>query len=345
MKIHILSRDPRQHDPDFSETCGSFDVIGLILKKGLQQLGFYTDDINEATHVGIADSLATNFSYPNKQCFMICFVDTINTVPNITLDRLSSNPHLRLFSINQHTSDLFEKYGVLCDVIGPGIDPDYWQPIDLPYNYHFCFVHLGFSNFRSGLDQLIQAFDLAFCGNKDVRLIIKNTSDSERLYKVIHEYQKKGNDIKYYNNRWTFSSLKNLYSFTSVACNILRFSAHGLPIAESTLCNNLCLAGDFDPSNQLIDDTCGILLKPEKEVYVDEVMSDLVNTWGLTDTFSNLSFPERPKIYSYNIEEYANLLQHVYQNYSSYDRDKHREIMVGKWSYLDSARKLVEYLT
>jgi len=346
MKIHILSKDPRQYDSDFSETCGSFDTIGLILKKGLRQLGFYTDNIDEATHVGIADSLATDFNIPGKKCFIICFVDTINTVPSIVLDRIYNNPHLRIFSINQHTADLFEKYGVDCSVIDPGIDPDYWKIEEWPYtppNY-FAFNHLGFSNFRSGLDQLIQAFDLAFCENKDVRLIIKDTSNSEKLAQKIVEYQNKGNNIHHLVGRWTFTQLKHLYSMTNVACNVLRFSAHGLPIAESTLCRNVCLAGDFDPSNQLIDNGCGMLLKPEKEVYVDEIMSQMVNEWGLVDTFNHLSFPERPRVYSYNIEQYASLLKDVYTNYPTIKQTEYRSKMVEKWDYLKSAQNLVNGL-
>lgn len=343
MKIHFLSRDPRHADPDFRETCGSFDVIQFTLERGLRELGLYADTIDEATHVGIADSLATDFYIPDKKCFLIAFVDTINTVPSIVLQRLEHNPNLRLFSVNQHTADLFIKYGYNCEVLGPAIDPDYWKIEDWPMpSDYFTFSHVGFSNWRSGLDQLIQAFDLAFCGNRGVRLIIKDTSNSLKLAQKINEYQNKGNDIHHIVGRWTFKQLKHLYSYSHVACNILRFSAHGLLIAESTLCYNVCLAGDFNPSNQILD--CGMLLKPEKEVYVDEIMSEMVNEWGLTNTFNHLTFPERPRVYSYNIENYAYLLKKVYENWHLIDKASLRQKMVDKWDYLKSAQRLVSYL-
>jgi hypothetical protein len=347
MKIHFLSRDPRHADSDFRETCGSFDVIQFTLEKGLRELGVYTDNIEEATYVGIADSLATDFNIPGKNCFIICFVDTINTIPSIVLDRIYNNPHLRVLSINQHTADLFEKYGVNCSAIGPGIDSDYWKNTgEKRGNNLFVFGSTGFPNFRSGIDQLIQAFDLAFRGNKDVGLFIKHTNDSIQFARKLQEYIEKGNNIAAVNSRWTFSQLRELYSSIEVTCNVLRMSAHGLPIAESTLCGSLCLAGDFNPSNRLVDESCGVLLRPNKEVYVDEVIEELVNQWGLANTFNHLSFPERPKIYSYDIEEYALVLKNIYENYSSHDRYKNRNraVMVDKWDYLNSAQRLVSYL-
>ena len=212
MRIHFLERDGRRYDPDFRQTCGSFSVICNTLEKGLRELGAYADEWIDADYVGIADSLATDFNIPGKKCFGIYFVDCINTIPHVTLERLRQNPGLKLFSINHHTSELFAKYGYKCTVIGPGIDSDFWKIDKLSFD-RFTFLHTGFSNIRSGLDQLLQAYDMAFAGNKDVRLIIKNTSDSEILRQKIEEYQKR-NDITYIdtNNIRTRSSLSRVYA-------------------------------------------------------------------------------------------------------------------------------------
>lgn len=341
MLIHFVERDPRKNDPDFLETCGSFSAIQEILKKGLRELGIYTEDVNEATHAGVADSLMTDFYIPDKKCFGVYFVDTINTIPTIALRRAYQNVNLKLFSINQHTAGLYGLYGFQCQEIGPGIDPDYWYPTKEKYD-KFTFISTGYSNFRSGIDLLIRAYDLAFCGNEDIQLIIKDTSNSDRFAERISDYQYKGNNIQHITGRWTFSQLRDLYSSSHVCCNVLRMSGHGLPIAESTLCGCLSITGDFNPSNKI---NCGVLLHTEEQVLVSEVMPELVNHWGLVDTFQGLDFPEPPRIYSYNLEQYAETLKYIYNNYNNYDRKKNREVMVDKWDYKKSAQNLVNYLS
>lgn len=341
MKIHFLERDSRKNDPDFRQTCGSFSVIQHILEKGLRELGVYTENIEEAECVGIADSLATDFIIPKKRCFGIYFVDTINTIPEIALQRLCHNPQLKLFSINRHTSELYKKYGFDCTVIGPGIDNHYWTPEGTKFA-KFTFVHAGFSNIRSGLDQLLQAYDLAFRNNENVRLIIKDTSNSSVLFQKIQIYISMGNDISYINNRMTFDELKDLYRKSHVYCSVFRHSGHGLGIGESACVNTLPLVGDFAPSNEIVNNSFGVLLRPEKEVPVMKIKGNLINEWGLTDTFGGLTFPEEPMVYSYNIEEYANTLQQIYKNYHKYEVI--RENCLKTWDYLASAKNLLKGL-
>lgn len=344
MKIHFHERDSRKNHPDFKMTMGSFSVICSILEKGLRELDCYVDNIEEADYVGIADSLATDFRIDGKKCFGIYFVDCINTIPNITLERLKHNPELKLFSINEHTSELFKQYGFDCKVLGPGIDSDFWTPEGEKYN-KFTFIHSGFSNIRSGLDQLLPAFYRAFKGNDNVRLIIKNTSDSSILEQQIKEYQKDCN-IVYINKRIDFIEMRSLYRASHVLCSVFRHSGHGLPIGEAACVGCLPLIGYFSPSKEIaISPKFAFALEPEKEVEINKIKPELINHWGLTDTFGGLEFLEEPLVYSYNIEEYAQTLQELYIAYNQHWAKKDiRGEALKVWDYKNSAIKLIDGL-
>lgn len=344
MKIHFLERDGRKNHSDFKMTMGSFSVICSILEKGLRELDAYSDNIEGADCVGIADSLATDFNVHGKKSFGIYFVDCINTIPDVTLSRLRNNPNLKLFSINQHTASLFSKYGFNCEVLGPGIDSDFWIPDGIKSD-KFTFIHTGFSNIRSGLDQLLPAFRLAFGGNKDVRLIIKNTSSSELLEQRINEYRN-NLDIFYLNKRLNFAMIRELYDSSHALCSVFRHSGHGLPIGEAACMNCVPVVGDFEPSNEIANGMFACLLKPKKTVEINKIKSELINYWGLTDTFGELTFPEEPLVYDYDIEEYADMLRKLYLKYAVADVARNcRDEALKIWDYKKSAKKLLEKLS
>lgn len=339
--IHFYERDSRRDEPNFEETCGSFSVIQHILRKGLRELGYYSENPDDAKFVGIADSLALNFSYKDKIPFIIAFWDNINTLSFLHKQLYEYNKQIKIFSINQHTADLYQKVNINCKVIGPGIDGDFWYKTK-ESNKIFTFIHSGFSNFRSGLDQLLKSYDLAFRNNKDVQLIIKNTSDSKQLENSINEFIEMGNNIKYINRRMTFSELRDLYSESHVGCNILRHSGHGLPIAEMSLCGCLNLAGNFDPSNKIANH--GILLNPLNKIAVKNILPALCH-FGLTNTFGDLQYPEEPYIYYYDIQKYSELLKEIYLQWNSkYSKINDRNKVLEVWNYKKSSQNLINYL-
>ncbi|MEK6879180.1 MAG: hypothetical protein AABY22_06200, partial [Nanoarchaeota archaeon] len=308
------------------------------------KLGCLAQDYNEATHVGFADSLDLSTKFENKINFRIIFYDTINTLAKCHIQQIQENPNIILFSINQHVAELFKKFNIKCYVIGPGIDSNYWARTRIRIGKPFIILTTNFSNHRSSIDLLIQAFDIAFNKNNDVKLVIKNTSDSVKLQQKILEYQKKCNNIEYINKRITFSELRDLFSEAHVVSNIFRFSQHGLSIGECQSVGALSLAGWFDPSNRINGN--GVYIKPSKTVEIRKTLPYLVNEWGLTDCFGDLEHFEEPLMYDYDKEELANLLKEIYlhwdEKYSNIDT---RTPIVEKWNWTNSAQKLVEYLS
>ena len=343
--VHLYERDVRRDEPDFNETCGSFSVIQKTLEIGLRQLNCYTDNPQKADFIGISDSLALDFSWPDKKTFVIAFIDHINTISYQHYFALQRNPNVRIFTLHQCTANLFKKVNKEAYAIGAGINVDYWIKTK-PYNETFSFLSTGFSNYRSGIDQLIPAFDLAFRNFKNVQLIIKDTNSNPQFAEKIKEYQDRGNNIVHINKRLRFSEIRDLYSQSQVSCNVLRHSSHGLPLIESSLCGSLCFAGDFDPSNQLADERYCRLIKPDKEVTVQSRLDNLLNDWGLYDTFGQLKYFEPPTFWEFDLHIYAAILVELYNNWNSYYKDLNKEgDMRQRFNPIHSAKKLVSYLS
>lgn len=342
MKLTTVHNDLRFNDSDFRETCGSFSVILFTLEKGLRELGYFTDKIDEADWVISADSLAVDFNIEGKRCVQINFQDLVNTIPLIAVNRKRNNPYLKLVSLNQHTADLWNKYNVPCNVIGPAIDCDYWKPTDCKNRDKFTYIFSSFSNIRSGLDLLLRAWNITFANDKKVQLIIKNTSDSIVLEKYIKSINT-GN-ITYINKRLKFSQLRDLYSTCHVNVSVFRHSGHGLIIGESAALQNLNIVGDFDPSNKIADSRFARFLKPCAEIEINSIRESLVRNYGLTDTFAGLEWGAPPRFYDYNISDYGDLLRNVYENYEDYSQYNMHEAIKEKWNMIDSAKKLIKAL-
>lgn len=340
MLINFYERDSRKNDPDFEQTAGSFSIICHIIRDELRKLGYYTENPEEADFVGIADCLSLNWKYPRKKSFIIAFLDNINTISHLQYEYYQKCKPI-LFSLNQHTADLYNKYDIDCKVIGPGINKDFWYQTK-PKNKIFTFFHNGYSNHRSGLEILIHAFEFAFKDNKNVQLVIKNTSDNKILEETIKEKQDKGVNIKYLNKRITHAEMRDLYSEAHVFCSIFRHSGHGIGIAEAGLCNCLVLTGDFDPSNKI--NQHGVLLKPRCEIPIYPHIK-MINSWGLSDTFGELSYFEEPRYYDYGVVEYSRLLKSIYLQWDSkYSKINSREKILEVWDARKSAENLVKYL-
>jgi glycosyltransferase involved in cell wall biosynthesis len=344
MKIFFYERDNRKNDPDFQETCGSFSVIQNTLAKGLREIGCYTDNPNEADYVGIADSLALNFTWSGKKTFLVAFWDHINTLSLLHYNLYQQNKNIKVVTITQQNTELYQKFNIPSIALGNIVDTDYWYPTK-PKNDIFTFGHFGFSNYRSGLDILLTAFDKAFRGNKNIKLLLKNTGSSEKLNSNIAELIRLGNNIEYIDKRMTFSEIRDLYSRCHINCNVLRHSGYGLPLLEGSLCNSLCLAGNFAPSNEMVNDTFAKLINPDGEVEVNSIINQLVYQSGLTNTFGSLPYMEEPKFYSYNLDHYVSVLADLYENWQSkYSKIDTSSYIKENYKPCFAAQKLVEYL-
>jgi len=338
--IHLFEADPRfYNDPTFEENHGSFSVINYGINNALKKINLYSD-IDSAEYVGIPTSLDFNFNYKNKKIFYITVWETINKLTNYHINHLS-NKNTYLFGMSDQITNLYLKENIRCKTLHCGCDSDFWHQTK-PKNEIFTFLHINSSNVRSGLDLTLQAFHMAFQNNQNVQLIIKDTNANvDTLKQRINEFVQKGTNIKYISERMGKSQIRDLYSSSHVGLNLLRMTSWGFPLHEMSACNCLSLTGDFEPTNILINKDYGVLLKPSREVEIINKLSELVNYWGLLNCYSGFNYSESPRFYDFNIEEYANLIKNIYENWNFYSKIDTRNPIIDKWKWEYTAKNLI----
>ncbi len=344
MKIHILETDPRFYsDPTFPENHGSFSVICYGINNALKEIGCYSE-IDNADWVGLPTSLETAFKYKNKRSFVITVWETINALTNLHLNNyIQSNQ--TIFGMSDQITNLYKnKYGIPARTLYCGCNTDFYKPT-LPKFKQFTFVHVNSSNSRSGLELTLQAFAQAF-QNKDVKLIVKDTFENTNILQTrINELNSKYNcQIEYISKRWTKSQIRDLYSQSHVCLNLLRMTSFGFPLLESSACGCLCLTGNAMPTNEIIKENYGILIKPSKEVRISEKLNELVNYWGLSNCYGGFTYQEEPMFYDFDLDEYTNKLLDIYNNWDKYSKIDTRTPIVGNWRWSKTAENLVKYL-
>lgn len=345
MRIFLHHRDSRENNPDFRDTCGSFSIILYSLEKPLIQAGVdIVNKVEDADIVLTADSLATNYRYPNKKSIQLNFQDTINVISDEAIDRKKKNPSLSLASINRHTSDLWNEVNETCAVIGPAVDINFWQRTAESPKDVFRFIFSSFSNVRSGLELLLKAWVLAFKNNKDVELVIKNTSDNKKLSYLIEGFNGICKNISYVNKRLSFLELRELYSSCHFGVNIYRFSGHGMILGELGSMGIPNLIGNFNPSNTLISNEMGYSLNPIKTRKIQELGSYLESNFHLANTFKGLHFKEPALVHDYDVEEYAKILLDCYNNYNIFNSYKIREQTAKIWNSNQAAKNLIDFI-
>jgi glycosyltransferase involved in cell wall biosynthesis len=226
-----------------------------------------------------------------------------------------------------------------------GCDTDFWKP-SLPKNDKFTFIHVNSSNIRSGLDLTLLAFKQAFQNNKDVQLIVKDTYQSSILKNKINSLISDNCNIIYISDRFNRSQIKDLYSSSHVGLNLLRMTSWGFPLHEMSACGCLCVTGDFEPTNVLVKKDHSILIKPSREIDIFSNMGTLVNDWGFHNPygFDVFGYPESPRYYDFDVEEYASVLKELYYNWDRYKNIDTISPIKQNWTWEKTAINLLNML-
>jgi hypothetical protein len=255
----------------------------------------------------------------------------------------------RIFGLSNQITALWHKYGKL-DVrtVYGGCDTDFWFPTVPKNQQQFQFCHVNSTNIRSGIDLTVQAFALAFQGNRDVRLIVKDTNPQgagSPLAAQIQAHIKRFDvDIVYHTKRESMLWVRDLYSASHVTLNMLRATSFGMPLLECGACDSLCVTGDIAPTNELIRPHHGVLLPPKEMVPLRRIIPPLEATWGLLNCYGNFRHLEEPYVADFDVPEYAQLLQRIFKEWATYATIDKRGPIVKDWSWDKSARTLKEQL-
>ena len=346
--IHVLDLDPRQYsDPTYLQNHGSFSEVAIQLNKSLKQLGYYSDP-DSAEFVGICDGLNIGFKYKNKKSFVISVWETTSLPLFLAQNAKISNQ--TIFGLSNQITKLWNKYGFSnVKTVYGGTDFEFWVPdVNVEKFNKFTFLHINSSNVRSGLDLTIQSFAMAFSGNKDVKLLIKDTNPQDQNSKLLSKiefYKLKYNvDIEYISERFNIEQIRNLYRKTHVTLNVLRATSFGMPLLDCSSCGNLCVTGDIEPTNELIKKEYGVLVPSHGYKKLQELIPYLVNEWGLLNCYGPFEHIEEPYIADYDIEEYSKILLNIYKDYNILKSLDIRTPIINNWSWNKSAESLITNL-
>ncbi len=344
--IHVYDDDERQvtDAENYAMNHGSFAEVSINMNKALKRLGVYAD-ADEAEWVGMCASLNSGFKYKDKKSFIIHVWET-TSLPVMVWNNAAQQ---RVFGLSDQITHLWHKYGrkEVRTVYG-GCDTEFWHQTKPKNPNEFQLCHVNSTNIRSGIDMSVHAFCLAFAGNKNVKLIIKDTNPQGQdspLAKQIQAHIKRFDvNIVYHTKRESMLWVRDLYSESHITLNMLRATSFGMPLLECGACNSLCVTGDIAPTNELIRPEYGILLKPRGMVPLNKIIEPLERHWGLLNCYGHFPHIEEPLVADFHTEEYAGLLKELYTNWEKYGKIDTRGPIVANWSWDRSAQALKEQL-
>jgi hypothetical protein len=340
MKINFYDDDPRfLSDPEYPIKMGSFGMVAMNMNKAFKNLGFYSE-ADDADWVGKCGALDPQFVYKDKKIFYINVWETNNTLPHYLLHYAVGK---NIFGLCEKTTDLWRKYGWKAETIYGGCDTEYWNQTKEKNPDQFIFCHVNHATVRSGLEISLKAFAIAFKNNKNVKFIVKDTGgENIQLQNFIHSLG--CNNIQYINEFWTTHQIRDLYSESHATVNLLRSTSFGLPLLESSACNNLCIAGDVTPTNELVNSSFAKMIPHNGEINVYPYVQDASRDYGLKDYYGTFSYPEIPVFWDFNTEVVAENFLDVYNNWNIYKKIDTRTPIVDNWKWEKSAQKLIGLL-
>jgi glycosyltransferase involved in cell wall biosynthesis len=341
MKINFFDDDPRLlSDKDYFLRMGSFGTVAFNMNRAFEKLGVYADAI-ESDWVGKCGALDPQFRYQNKKSFYINVWETNNTLPYYLLNNARNQ---KIFGLCDKTTNLWRKYGFEAETIYGGCDTDFWHQTQEKNKDQFIFCHINHATVRSGLDVIIPAFALKFKNNKDVKLIIKDSGGmNHKLLEFINSF--KCENIEYINDFWTIKQVRDLYSKSHACINLLRSTSFGMPLLESSACNSLCICGDVSPTNELVDSSYAMMIKPKGEIPIYPFINQVEQEVGLKNYYGYFEYPENPYFWDFDIETVAQSLSEVYNNWSLYEKMDKVSPIKYNWKWEDSAKKLINILS
>lgn len=341
-KIFLYDDDPRRFDADYFYNKGSFAQITDGLNAELQKRGLLGDE-KTATNIGFASGLKLEFGFRDKHRHLVHVWET-SVLPDLFLE-WRAHTTTTVFGLSKQIADLWDSYGFCTDIVDIGVDPDFWHPLpEIPKFEKFTFLSVTSCNFRSGIPELLTAFNQAFAGCRDVRLIIKNTDERARkLPDIIQTMRGKGLDIIYDCRRVDAIELRNLMAQSHALVYAPIQTSGGIPITEAGALGLPVLTCDYCPTN--IYPTCAKIQCQDKPI--SEIKKFVVEDCGLPYTFPEGMIDETQALMHIpDITDFATQLDSIKRNYDQIQQQaiEVRKEILRKWTWSHSCDQLLEGL-
>jgi len=231
---------------------------------------------------------------------------------------------------SNYIKDVFTRGGLNPEevsVVPNGFDDKIFNKKEAPktiYNIDpdkFNFVYVGNSQWRKGLDLLINAWHRSFKSFDNARLIIKDNPSIYGKNNVINEvikmqYKTNCAPVTYIDDNLSNEDMANLYKASKVVIHPYRAEGCGMHIQEAVACGCLPIVPDKGPHNDLIPEDVGVRI-PTRNQTID-ITSNSVFAQKPGDAFSLMSthtFMNEP-----DGQSLENLLKYVY---ASHDKNKY----------------------
>ena len=151
-------------------------------------------------------------------------------------------------------------------VVPNGYDPEIFNKDTdyTPYNNivddKFNFVYVGCSQWRKGIDLLINAWKSAFKKADKVRLIVKDTPQiygkSNLLSEIIKvQYKTQCAEIVYIDEALSHEQMASIYKASKAVIHPYRAEGFGMHVQEALACGCIPIVPDKGPTNEFIGDT------------------------------------------------------------------------------------------
>lgn len=346
MKIFPVDDDVRlKTDPNYRINCGSFAQItfgiGEELKK-LQMLGTETD--TDAAF--FASGLKWDFGFEDKKRAIINVWES-NILPDMLIEyrRRLESKNYKVFGLSEQISQVWRDYGFPTKTVDIGCNPDFWRPSPRQTRLaKFTILSTTSCNFRSGINQTIDAFCWACQTDSNMRLIIKNTDErATKLPTIIQGLKDKGYDIEYICKRQDIYQVKELMSQSHVLAYQPLTTSAGLPILEAAAMELPCIVGDYSPTN-LYPSVEKIKWKHRP---IAEVKQELCSDWGLPYTFAGVGIDEnKAMVHWLDVEDFTTKILTIKNNYSNIllKAKECRKQVLERWTWAHSTQQLIEGL-
>ena len=340
MKLYLYDDDPRLvSDPEYPLKMGSFGMVAMNMNKAFKELGVFAN-ADDADWVGKCGALDPQFQFKDKKMFYINVWETNNALPTYLLQNAMGR---NIFGLCEKTTNLWRKYGWRSETIYGGCDTNFWYQTKEKNNNQFIFSHVNHATVRSGLEVALKSFALAFGKNENVKFIVKDTGGiNSKLIEFIESLN--CNNIEYINEFWTTHQIRDLYSESHVTVNLLRSTSFGLPLLESSACNNLCITGDVTPTNELVNSSFAKMIPHNGEINIFPFIHEIANQYGLKDYYGGFQYLEEPVFWDFDTEVVAENMLEVYNNWDFYKKIDTRTPIIDNWKWEKSAQKLISIL-
>ncbi len=204
------------------------------------------------------------------------------------------------------------------------------------YPQGFVFLSVGLPSFRKGFDVLVDAFDRAFAGEKDVHLVLGITHSipewNERVYK-----QFSGKKLHIWTLEGQYSEHEMAKIYSSVQCYVSASRGEGwnLPVCEAAACGVPVIAPDNTSHAEVLQGG-GLLFPIEGTAQHEE--ANRVSKW-----YEGMPFAVFGKK---SVDGLAQAMKAVIQNTSDVKlrMERLRTIMTMRWTWDRAANMVSERL-